>query len=236
MCVAVVTATSSSSSSSSSFRAPASSPVAADRVGDDGDALPTVLDETVVFRGPWRSVLRRRVRVPGAANDVCEFDVVDQNGAEAVAIVAFCSRTRTFTSLREYNPGSGRVLRGPAAGLVESKHRRRDDAHADAVDAEETAARCELEEECRLRGGAWHRLGERAFMDKYATTTVTPFLVIDAVRAENPRPRDAEEDIEIVEGATVDQVRSWIREGEMNLVGAWVFLLAIRRLEEMGLL
>lgn len=185
-----------------------------------------VLSDEVIFKGGWRSVVRRRVRMD--RGNIVDFDVIDQHRASgAVLVVAFCTKTKTFTLVKEYNPGCDRVLHGPAAGLIEEeKH-----------DSEKTAAVFELEEECRLRDGTWHALSNRrTAMDKYVTTEVAPWLVLDARRVEqdDARPLDDEEDIEIVRGVTQDELWTMIRNGEMNLVGGWAFMLALNKLEELG--
>lgn len=100
-----------------------------------------------------------------------------------------------------------------------------------------TAAIFELEEECHLSGGTWHRLVRDYVaipMDKYVVTEIVPYLVIDPVRVDNPRPLDAEEDIEILEGLSVDAILKLIYDGKMNLVGGWACLLAIEKLRELG--
>jgi hypothetical protein len=72
-------------------------------------------------------------------------------------------------------------------------------------------------------------------MDKYSTTTVSCYVVLDAEDETNPRPLDAEEDIEIVKGVTIPEILEWITNGEMNLVGAWGCLLAIEKLRDLKL-
>lgn len=122
-------------------------------------------------------------------------------------------------------PGSHKILWGLAAGLVEDKH------GADVS----VAARDELEEEAQLTGGRWIPLSTKpSAMDKYALTTVGAYLVLDPVSAENPKPLDDEEDIEIVSGVSVPEIMGWIATGEMNMVSAWGCMLAIEKLRELG--
>lgn len=71
-------------------------------------------------------------------------------------------------------------------------------------------------------------------MDKYVVTEITPYLVIDPHHVPNPRPLDDEEDIEIITGVTVKEIRQMIREGDMNLVGCFGALLALEKLREFG--
>ena len=71
-------------------------------------------------------------------------------------------------------------------------------------------------------------------MDKYVQSKVTPYLVLDAHVVENPRPLDAEEDIEIIRGVTVEEIKEMIEGGDMNLVGSWASLLALQKLKELN--
>lgn len=140
-------------------------------------------------------------------------------------IFAWNTKTKTATVIREYMPASHRITYGLAAGLVEDKH------GADVA----TAARHELEEEAHLVGGTWIPLSRRpSAMDKYALTTVDAYLVIDPELEADPKPLDDEEDIEIVDGVSISDIRKWITNGEMNLVSAWGCMLAIEKLRELG--
>mmetsp|Transcript_13511 Transcript_13511/g.24462 ORF Transcript_13511/g.24462 Transcript_13511/m.24462 type:complete len:295 (-) Transcript_13511:306-1190(-) len=184
-----------------------------------------IIHSEVVY-SRWRKVIRRVVRMP--KGNIVDYDIVDQQGAGAVIIFAWDTKTKTATLVREYNPGCHRVLGGLAAGLVEhgEKHEGGDPL---------VAAHHELEEECHLGGGIWHRLTTRPIaMDKYVVTEITAYLVLDAQHVPNPKPLDAEEDIEIVRGVTVPEILEMIRQGDMNLVGAWASLLAIEKLRDLG--
>ena len=146
----------------------------------------------------------------------------------AVLVFAWDSKTKTVTLIREYMPGSNSYKYGVAAGLVEQKH------NNEEADPCLTAAKFELEEEAHLVGGTWLQLTDDTIMDKYATTVVRVYLVVDAEKAVNPKPLDEEEDITIAPGVTIDEVLGMIAKGEMNVVGGWASLLAISKLREMG--
>jgi hypothetical protein len=153
---------------------------------------------------------------------------VDQKGSGASIIFAWNSKTKTATILKEYNPGCDKILYGLAAGVVES------DKHGSDFDV---AARHELEEECHLSGGTWYRLlkeGTSIAMDKYVMTEIVAYLVVDAMKVTNPRPLDDEEEIEIVEGVSVEEILEMIRSGEMNCIGGFASLLAIEKLRVLG--
>jgi hypothetical protein len=181
-----------------------------------------LLEEKTVY-SKWRILYQRLVRMSNGK--IVDFDVVGQKGADGAAIIfAWDSQTKTATMLREYNPGPHRVLCGLAAGLIEEKHGN-----------PKIAAACELEEEVHLAGGTWYELTKSPLaMDKYATTMIHAFLVIDPEHVENPQPLDDEEEIEILRHVTVDEIRNMIREGDMNVVGSWAALLGLEKLRELG--
>jgi ADP-ribose pyrophosphatase YjhB (NUDIX family) len=182
-----------------------------------------IVDETVVYSG-WRTILQRKVRMRNGKT--VDFDLVGvKTGEGAVLVFAWDTKSKTATMIREYMPASNRILWGLAAGLIEDKH-----GHDT-----ELAARHELEEECHLKGGRWiPLLTQPAAMDKYATTTIQCYLVIDPEPEPNPKPLDEEEDIEIISGVTIPDILSYIKNGEMNLVGGYGSLLAIEKLRELG--
>lgn len=125
-------------------------------------------------------------------------------------------------------PGSNSIKYGVAAGLVEDKHTQSDE------DPKLTAARHELEEECHLVGGKWIQLTDDTIMDKYATTVVNVYLVLDPMKATDPKPLDEEEDIEIVPNVSIKDIFQIIANGNMNVVGGWASLVAIQKLRELG--
>ena len=182
-----------------------------------------ILDEKIVYSG-WRTINQRKVRMRNGK--VVDFDLVGvKTGEGAVLIFAWDTKTKTATMIREYMPASHRILWGLAAGLIEDKH-----GHDT-----ELAARHELEEECHLKGGTWiPLLSQPAAMDKYATTTIQCYLVLDPEPEENPKPLDEEEDIEIISGVTIPEILEHIKNGEMNLVGGYGSFLAIEKLRELG--
>jgi ADP-ribose pyrophosphatase YjhB (NUDIX family) len=182
-----------------------------------------IIDEKIVYSG-WRTILQRKVRMRNGK--VVDFDLVGvKTGEGAVLVFAWDTKSKTATVIREYMPASNRILWGLAAGLIEEKH-----GHDT-----ELAARHELEEECHLKGGQWiPLLTQPAAMDKYATTVIQCYLVIDPEPETNPKPLDDEEDIEIISGVTIPEILSYVKDGEMNLVGGYGSLLAIEKLRELG--
>ena len=148
-----------------------------------------------------------------------------KSGGLGVLIFAWDTQTKTATMVREYMPGPHKIMWGLAAGMVEGKH------GGDVC----KAARDELEEEAQLTGGDWiPLLVNPSSMDKYALTGIDAYLVLDATLADNPKPLDDEEDIEVVGGVSVPEIMRWIATGEMNMVSAWCCMLAIEKLRELG--
>lgn len=141
-------------------------------------------------------------------------------------------------------PGRNKPTYGLAAGLVEDKHESSSILDDDDIDEmtrrnniKLIAAQHELEEECHLIGGTWIELTtgkSDTYMDKYATTTIKAYLVIDPQQAVNPKPLDEEEEIEIITNVTIPQILQLIQHGEMNVVGGWGCLLAIQKLRNLG--
>lgn len=208
----------------------------------DGFAL---ISDTVLYE-KWRKLVSRKVRMPSGR--IVNFEVVgqssgrsknDENDAitdQAVLIFAWNRSTQTATLIREYMPALHCKMFGLAAGMVETdKHGNKTAVNDD--DMAWTAARHELEEECLLIGGEWIRLTESPVtMDKYSSTALSVYLVLDPVPVVVPhRPRDeTEEGMEVVRGVTVQELLQKIRAAEMTVVGSWASLLALRKLQEMG--
>eukprot|EP00557_Chaetoceros_sp_GSL56_P013784 CAMPEP_0176482878 /NCGR_PEP_ID=MMETSP0200_2-20121128/3617_1 /TAXON_ID=947934 /ORGANISM="Chaetoceros sp., Strain GSL56" /LENGTH=207 /DNA_ID=CAMNT_0017879237 /DNA_START=79 /DNA_END=699 /DNA_ORIENTATION=+ len=180
----------------------------------------TIVSDKVVY-SRWRSIISRKVITPKGQQ--IDYDVVDQKGSGASIVFAWNSKTKTATIVKEYNPGCDKILYGLAAGVVET------DKHGSDFDL---AARHELEEECHLSGGTWYRLlkeDKSIAMDKYVMTKIVAYLVVDANEVSKPRPLDDEEEIEIIEGVTVEEILEIIRRGEMNCIGGFASLLAFEK-------
>jgi hypothetical protein len=210
---------------------------------ESDDSYEIVSDE--VLHDHWRRLIRRSVRLPGISK-VVDFEIVAQKGTDQ-AVLVFCWNTATkrATLIREYMPSTHCRMMGLAAGMVE------DDKHGNGGDSgrsDETtgdyendmrlsAAKHELEEECRLVGGTWMRLTkDGVVMDKYSTTRLSVYLVLDPepVHEDDAKPRDLEEDIQVVPGVSVDEIRDIIVTGRMTVVGGWASLLALHKLRELG--
>jgi hypothetical protein len=210
---------------------------------ESDDSYEIVSDE--VLHDHWRRLIRRSVRLPGISK-VVDFEIVAQKGTDQ-AVLVFCwnSATKRATLIREYMPSTHCRMMGLAAGMVE------DDKHGNGGDSGRsdettgeyendmrlTAAKHELEEECRMVGGTWMRLTkDGVVMDKYSTTRLSVYLVLDPepVHEDDAKPRDLEEDIQVVPGVSVDEIGDMIVTGRMTVVGGWASLLALQKLRELG--
>lgn len=189
-----------------------------------------VISQSKLFEGKWRSLLNRQVQFPSGSK--ADFEIVTQNGTDqAVLIFVWDSTTKTTTMVKEFMPASDGMKIGLAAGMVDGKHLIVGD------DSILVAAQFELEEECRLTGGKWHQLIANILMDKYSTTRLSVYLVIDPIPVDsfNARSRDElEEGMQILPNVTLDELLTWIDGGHMTVVGSWACLLALRRLKEIG--
>lgn len=186
--------------------------------------LPEIVGEGVAYKR-WRTIVERSIRMPDGK--VLDFDLVGLASAtSAVVIFAWDSSTKTATLVREYHPGPHCFLFGAAAGIVEN-----DKHNSDPM----LAAQHELEEECHLAGGKWYLLTPKPLaMDKYTTTKIRVYLVVDAKHVPDPKPQDHEEDIEIIRNVSIDEILDMFQRGEMNVVGCWACLMAMQKLRALG--
>jgi hypothetical protein len=204
--------------------------------------LPTIVNDQVLYRGRWRSVIRRSVQHPTLEQEL-DFEIVSQNGAsdQAVTVVVWNSTQQTVTLVREYMPAPHAFRYGPAAGMVEHTQYCNENEHGVnecSSDLALAAAKAELAEECRLEGGQWVRVTTHACtMDKYSTTRIHLFLVIDPqpLEEESNHVREAEEHgMQVVSGISVERVYQLIQSGDLTIVGGWSIMLALNKLQELG--
>jgi hypothetical protein len=100
-------------------------------------------------------------------------------------------------------------------------------------------AKCELEEEAQLSSNVWIPLLNNETTDvpfeKYSDNKFHPFLVLDCVPVEKPRPMDDDEYIVVHRNIPYDHLMDLILSGKMNVISSYTALLAIRKLTEMGI-
>ena len=197
-----------------------------------------ILSETVLHDN-WRKLVSRRVELPSGHK--ADFEIVSQGDrggrVSDQAVLVFCwnRQTQTATLIREYMPAVHKLVMGLAAGMVEDKHNDTEDG--EGSNPIFTAAVHELEEECRLTGGTWYRLCQPTVMDKYCTTLLSVYLVIDPVPVDESaiKPRDeTEEGMEVVVGTTVAELREMIATARMTVVGGWATQMALTKLRDLG--
>ena len=76
-------------------------------------------------------------------------------------------------------------------------------------------------------------------LDKYSDNEFYPYLVINPSRipleSEEYRNKDEEEFIITEPGLTYRDIMKLIKEGKINIVSTYTFLMAFKKLEEMGI-
>ncbi|CAM9739047.1 unnamed protein product, partial [Choristocarpus tenellus] len=191
-----------------------------------GDAKFEVLSARNAYSG-WRNIVKKDIRMP--SGNIATFDVVDQ-AEPSVAVFVWHTRSKTLTLIKEYAPGRESMMHGVVAGMYEVKK------HAGPLEA----AKFELEEEAHLTGGTWHSLTESlkttVSADKYSTNEFFCWLCVDPEVTTTPRPLDAEEFIEIERGIALSEAMGMIVRGEMSVVSGFVTMLAMEKLQNLGLL
>lgn len=190
-----------------------------------------IVSEEVVYNR-YARVYDRKVKFPNG--QTFAFDIwgrVWRNDSfSVVAVIPFDKRTQTFTLVREYNPAHGRYVYSFPQGMVErSKHH-----------SIQAAAAAELEEEAHLKCRRWTSLltdhSPGVPQDKYQREVVFFYLCADAVAVENAAHLDNEEDIEIVRGVTVDQVRRLCQAGALQSNNIAAGLMAVEYLRNLRLI
>jgi 8-oxo-dGTP pyrophosphatase MutT (NUDIX family) len=186
---------------------------------------------------------------------VLDFEVVGQRGIDAAVLIFVWHRsTRTATLIREYMPSTHDFRLGLCAGMVELDKDHDNNTHTlenvtsasststDSSSASipspaqwERAARRELAEEGRLYGGTWMAVGVPTVVDKYMTTRMQIYLVVDPVPlvSDAPPRDDSEVGMHTVE-LTVPELYEALHHGHMTVVGGWAMQLALHQLRGMG--
>lgn len=184
----------------------------------------TLVSEAVVYAG-YRNMLHREVRFPNGKQVV--YDIVDQRHP-SIVVFAWDSRTCTTTLIREYHPGVNKWMYGTVAGMYEPTK------HATPLEA----AKFELEEEAQLRSDTWIPLLDgmdvSAPFDKYSTNQFYPFLAVDCIRVDHPRPMDDEEFIAVEHMVPHSRLQRLITAGELNVLSSYTILSAISKLRQLG--
>ena len=195
-----------------------------------------------------------------AEDRIINFDIIRQkDDMHAVIIFAFNTTSKTATIIKEYMPASNKIMHGLAAGILESDSKHSGDGDGDSRPPSLIAAQCELEEECHLIHGTWIPLTKPTsasssttkgsssdtnnddsiggtYMDKYCSQKLYPYLVLDPIQTDDPRPLDDDEYIEIMSNVSIERILKLIETNQFTITGSWACLLAINKLKELGLL
>lgn len=211
---------------------------------DEHDAITKgfkILSDTVLHDN-WRKLTSRKVQLPIIPPRVADFEIVSQGDRggqvtdQAVMVFVWHRGNQTATLIYEYMPAVHGFKLGLAAGMVEDKHN--DDDNNDNNDPVYTAAVHELEEECRLCGGTWFRLCQPTVMDKYCTTRISVYLVMDPIPVdENDECKERDETevgMQVVNDVTVQDLQELIATGGMTMVAGWATQMALSKLRDLG--
>ena len=171
-----------------------------------------VLDRETVFDGPFISLHRERVAMPGGGDSVR--DVVRHPGA--VAVVALDDQDRVVL-VRQYRHPVGDQLWELPAGLRD----------ADGEPPVETARR-ELAEEARLAAGRWSLLATTYNSPGFCDEAVSIYLAEDLAVATRPEGFVVEhEELDMtVERLPLAEAVQWVADGRIRNGSAVVGVLA----------
>ena len=186
------------------------------------------LDDKVVY-SRYARVYSRDIRFPNGKTfsyDVWGRDWKNDSFA-VVTVIPFDPQTQTFTLIREYNIAHTKFVYAFPQGQFERAK------HASFV----IGAIREMEEEARLTCDEKDmlQLGSGVPQDKYQRESVYYFLCTKTKPSGNAE-RDEEEDIDIVPGVTVDQLRAVSMGGRLqsnNVAGAYMGMDKLKRMKLM---
>lgn len=146
------------------------------------------------------------------------FDVVGRPGPypNCVCIFPYDSKRQVVYMIKEYHQGTDEIKYGLPAGYYEPKK------HTSL----QHAAKCELSEEGKLKGGRWTNMLEEGYSElKWVTNKVVPFVCIDPEYDDRVLQGDAEENCKQV-CVSLPEVMKLIREGKVTLTSLMTIILA----------
>jgi 8-oxo-dGTP pyrophosphatase MutT (NUDIX family) len=185
------------------------------------------LSEELAYPGRYRQIKHIKYQYPHGRE--VDFDILTQHGQGSVVVVAWDTKSKTATLIREFHPGVGRMQFGTIAGMLEK------DKHANNP---QECARMELEEEAHLRSDRWIRLldeGRAMSFEKYSDNHFHAYLVLDPEVVPNPKALDLEEYIIIERNVPYSKIMQLIRGCEINVMSSYALLLAFAKLDELGI-
>ncbi|KAI8098836.1 uncharacterized protein BX664DRAFT_344970 [Halteromyces radiatus] len=164
---------------------------------------------------------------------IIEWDVVGHHTPYPTFVVVFTFNTKTKTTsiLKEYAQGTNEIKYTCVAGSVDRRK------HQSPLES----AQHELSEEARLTGGEWICLLPEGQKDgiselKWGRNRFVPYLCIDPQQDNEPRQRDEEECIQVVNNVEIDDLKRFITKGEMMLPSVQTSWMALEYLSNLGLL
>ena len=203
----------------------------------------TVKSNEIAYKG-WRNMVKREIIQPNGR--VSTYDIVSTEHS-SIGVFIWNEQDSTTTLIREYHPGIGKFLYGIVGGMYESKK------HKSSLEC----AQFELDEEAHLRSSRWiplltptptaphsstssSQLQQESTptyvsFDKYSDNTLYPYIALNCITVSNPRPLDDDEFIVIERHVTYKRLIELLNSGQMNIFSSYVVLLALRKLEELGI-
>lgn len=183
--------------------------------------------ETRILHDHWRRLVRQRVRM--SVNTTVDFELVGQRDPDqAVLVFVWHRQNQTVTCVREYMPSKGGFGYGLAAGMADAED------NGDSL----KAGRRELQEECFLGGGEWFMLtpSEGVVMDKYCTTRLAVYLVVDPHSAMNDSDHHHRDEAEEGMQSVNVPIETFLEVclPNMTIVGAWASMLALRKIAQLN--
>lgn len=180
--------------------------------------------DEVVYNG-WRKIVRRDVKRPDGRDS--SFDII--SGLPSTVVFTWDTKNNTTTLLKEYYPGTHQVMYGTVGGTYEEIK------HKNLLQC----AKDELEEEANLKSDRWYPLIDNDNngipFDKYSNCILHPYLALDCVLLDNPKPIDVDEWITIEHGVSYTRLMELVEGGKMTLPCVYCITLGLKKLKELGI-
>ncbi|KAI8334750.1 hypothetical protein BC941DRAFT_462242 [Chlamydoabsidia padenii] len=164
---------------------------------------------------------------------IIEWDVVGHHTPYPTFVVVFTYNTESKTTciLKEYAQGTNEIKYTCVSGSVDRRK------HQSPLES----AQHELSEEARLTGGEWISLLPEDQPDgiselKWGRNRFVPYLCINPHQDDQPRQRDEEECIQVVDKVDIKHLKSFITKGEMMLPSVQTSWMALEYLSNQGML
>ncbi|KAI9479617.1 hypothetical protein BDB00DRAFT_948102 [Zychaea mexicana] len=190
----------------------------------------TVISETQLHKR-YISVWNRKTRFDDGRE--IEWDVVghDTPYPTFVTVFTFDSKKKTTCILKEYAQGTNEVKYTCTAGSYDRRK------HSSPLESAEH----ELSEEARLKGGKWINMLPDDQPDgiselKWGKNRFVPYLCIDPEQDPQPRARDNEEWMEVINDVPIADLKRFITTGQVMLPSVQTAWMALDYLAEHGLL